>query len=80
MVAEEIQEGRVSRKSMTLFFNALSGNHIFFFFFIWMSANVLKDIALTFSVWFLGYWGSQYETHHPSEVPVFRSVFSQSFM
>ncbi|KIK08096.1 hypothetical protein K443DRAFT_672979 [Laccaria amethystina LaAM-08-1] len=78
VVAEEIQEGRVSRKSMTLFFNALSGNHIFFFFFIWMSGIVLKDIALTFSVWFLGHWGSQYETHHPSEVPVFRYMWQYS--
>ena len=68
VIAEEIAEGRVTWKSMKLFFSALGGNYPLMFFPIWISVTFLTDWVNTFQVWFLGYWGSKYENHTPSEV------------
>ena len=68
VIAEEIAEGRVTWKSMKLFFSALGGNYPLMFFSIWISVTFLTDWVNTFQVWFLGYWGSKYENHTPSEV------------
>ena len=68
VIAEEIATGRVTWKSMKLFFSALGGNYPLMFFPIWISVTFLTDWVNTFQVWFLGYWGSEYENHTPSEV------------
>ena len=68
VIAEEIEEGRVSWKSMKLYFSGLGGDYPLMFFSIWISITFLTDWVNTFQVWFLGYWGSQYENHIPSEV------------
>lgn len=70
IVKEEIAEGHVTWKSIKLFLSGLGGNHPFLFFALWTSGIMLTDWLWTFQVWFLGYWGSQYENHAPSEVSV----------
>jgi hypothetical protein len=68
VIAEEIAEGRVTWKSMKLYFSGLGGDYPLMFFSIWISVTLLTDCVNTFQVWFLGYWGSKYENHTPSEV------------
>ena len=70
VVAEEIQEGHVSWKSIKLFFSGLGGTQPVLFFLIWTSGILLAEFTMTVQTWFLGVWGSQYETHTPSEVNV----------
>ena len=70
ILKEEISHGRVDWKSLRLFFSALGGGHSVSFFGIWLSSFVLSFSTTTFTKWFLGYWGSQYENHNPSEVNV----------
>jgi hypothetical protein len=66
VIAEEVAKGHVTWKSMRLYLSGLGGNYPLMFFSIWISAEFLTDWANTFQVWFLGFWGSKYET--PSEV------------
>ena len=68
VIAEEIAKGRVTWKSMKLYFSGLGGDYPLMFFSIWISVTFLTDWVNTFQVWFLGYWGSKYENHIPSEV------------
>ena len=68
VIAEEIAEGHVTWKSMKLYFFGLGGDYPLMFFSIWISVTFLTDWVNTFQVWFLGYWGSKYENHTPSEV------------
>jgi hypothetical protein len=68
IIAEEIEKGHVTWKSVKLYLSGLGGDYPFIFFSIWISASFLTDWMDTFQVWFLGYWGSQYETHVPAEV------------
>ena len=68
VIAEEIAKGRVSWISMKLYFSGLGGDYPLMFFSIWISVTFLTDWVNTFQVWFLGYWGSKYENHTPSEV------------
>ena len=70
ILAEEIVEGRITWKAFKLYLDGLGGNHPFLFATVWISGYVATHLAISFSVWFLGYWGSQYETHHPEEVGV----------
>ena len=68
VIAEEIAKGRVTWKAMKLFFSGLGGDYPLMFFSIWISVTFLTDWVNTFQIWFLGYWGSKYENHTPSEV------------
>jgi hypothetical protein len=68
VVAEEIAKGHVTWKSVKLYLSGLGGDYPLMFFSIWITASFLTDWMDTFQVWFLGYWGTQYETHAPSEV------------
>ena len=68
VVAEEIAKGHVTWKSVKLYLSGLGGDYPLMFFSMWISASFLTDWMDTFQVWFLGYWGTQYETHTPSEV------------
>ncbi|KAF8803419.1 multidrug resistance-associated ABC transporter [Phlegmacium glaucopus] len=82
IVAEEIPEGHVSWKSMKLFFSGLGGSHPVFFFIVWTSGILLAECTMTVQTWFLGVWGSQYETHTPSEVniPYYLLIYSSLFI
>jgi hypothetical protein len=70
ILAEEIAEGRITWKALKLYLDGLGGNHPFLFAVVWISGLLAKHLAINFGIWFLGYWGSQYETHHPEEVQV----------
>ena len=51
-----------------LLFKGLGGSH-YILFALWWALSMFGEEALyTLQVWFLGVWGSQYETHDPSEV------------
>ena len=69
ILAEEIVEGRITWKALKLYLDGLGGNHPFLFAAVWFSGLLVMQLAANFGIWFLGYWGSQYETHHPEEVP-----------
>ena len=70
ILAEEIAEGRITWKSLKLYLDGLGGNHPLLFAAVWISGFLATHLAINFGIWFLGYWGSQYENHHPDEVRV----------
>ncbi|KAF9526532.1 multidrug resistance-associated ABC transporter [Crepidotus variabilis] len=76
VLAEEVAQGRVTMRSMKLMLNSLGGGHPFMFYLIFTGSFALTEAAMTFQVWFLGYWGSQYENRLPEDVPVKFYVFS----
>lgn len=67
IMAEEIAQGRVSKKSYMLFLRGLGA---FLFLTAWMTGLALMHGGSMLAVWFLGYWGHQYETHDPKDVQV----------
>ena len=71
VIAEEVAHGHVSWKAIKLFLGALGGKHVLLFFSVWIGGILAVQFMTIFSTWFLGYWGSQYETHHGGEVRVF---------
>ncbi|KAF9553714.1 multidrug resistance-associated ABC transporter [Agrocybe pediades] len=70
VVEEEITEGRVTWKSYRLFLSSLGGDHSVLFFACWLCGFLLADSLRASQTWFLGFWGSHYENHDPSEVSV----------
>lgn len=70
ILAEEIVEGRITWKSFKLYLDGLGGKHPFLIMAVWMAGILATQSTLNFGTWFLGYWGSQYETHPPEEVNV----------
>ncbi|KAF8904793.1 hypothetical protein CPB84DRAFT_1772829 [Gymnopilus junonius] len=71
VLAEEIAEGHVTWESVKLFLSGLGGDYPFVFYSLWIAGFMSTNWMRTFQTWFLGYWGSQYETHDdPSEVRV----------
>ena len=79
ILAEEIAEGRVTWRSMMLFLKGLGGDKPIFFMTAWMAGIALMHGGSMLGVWFLGYWGSQYETHKPEEVHVNLYVLFHKF-
>ncbi|KAF8816575.1 hypothetical protein BYT27DRAFT_7127650, partial [Phlegmacium glaucopus] len=71
VIAEEIAEGHVTWKSIELYLSGLGGDYPLAFFSICISATLLTACVNTFQTWFLGYWGSKYESHTSSEVNPF---------
>ena len=71
VIAEEVAHGHVSWKAIKLFLGALGGKHVILFFSIWICGTLAVQYMTILSTWFLGYWGSQYETRHGGEVRVF---------
>lgn len=70
VLKEELVEGHITWKSMKLFLSSHAGPHPFLFTALWSICYVISDALLLSQNWFLGYWGSQYETHDPPEVKV----------
>jgi hypothetical protein len=68
IVAEEIVEGHITWSSFKLLLGSLGGGHPILFFVICILALLMNEWSITFQTWFLGYWGSQYETRPASEV------------
>ncbi|KAF9040099.1 P-loop containing nucleoside triphosphate hydrolase protein [Panaeolus papilionaceus] len=76
VVEEEVAKGQITRKSFGLFLSALGGKHPVAFFAAWVGGFFLEDWLLLSQRWFLGYWGTQYETHPESEVQVSLYLFA----
>ncbi|KAF8953252.1 multidrug resistance-associated ABC transporter [Flammula alnicola] len=74
IVTEEIVEGHVTWKSIKLFLSSLGGNHPILFFFAVLGILLFNELSITFQVWYLGYWGSQYEHHPASEVDLLKFI------
>ncbi|KAF9013099.1 P-loop containing nucleoside triphosphate hydrolase protein [Cyathus striatus] len=72
--AEEVEKGIVSWKAIRLFLFHLGGKHPLTFLAIVLAGIISTDLSTTFQTWFMGYWGAQYDTHHPSEVSVWKYV------
>ena len=70
ILAEEIVQGRITWKAFKLYLDSLGGDHPFLFTAVWMVGFLVTYAAINFGVWFLGYWGTQYENHRPEEVRV----------
>ena len=70
ILAEEIAQGRVTWKSIMLFLKGLGGDKPVFFLIAWTLGITLMHGGNMFAVWFLGFWGSQYETHAPEDIRV----------
>jgi RNA-binding protein YhbY len=71
ILAEEVAQGRVTWKALGLYIRGLGGRAPGLFLTIFLGGLVLEQVCNMSSVWFLGQWGSQYEHHDPSEIPVF---------
>ncbi|KAF9526535.1 multidrug resistance-associated ABC transporter [Crepidotus variabilis] len=76
VLAEEVAQGRITMRSMKLMLDSLGGSHPFMFYLVFIGSFALTEAAMTFQAWFLGYWGSQYETRLPEDVPVNFYIFS----
>ncbi len=70
-VAEEIVEGRVTWHSFKLLLFGLGGDYPILFCVVVVIALILDYSSHNLQTWYLGYWGSQYESHPASEVPVY---------
>ena len=70
ILAEEIMEGRVTWNAFKLYLDGLGGQHPFLFATVFVVGLLLAHVAMNFGIWFLGYWGSQYDNHLPEEVHV----------
>ena len=79
ILAEEIAEGRVTWKSMVLFLKGLGGDKPILFLTVWLMGMTLVHGGHVLAVWFLGVWGSQYETHAPEDVNVTSYAFFTPF-
>ena len=69
IVDEEVSEGSVSWKAMNLYFTSFSSFKPAFTLSFWIGGVVAMQALNSFSIWFLGEWGSQYEKHAPEDVP-----------
>ncbi|KAF8803422.1 multidrug resistance-associated ABC transporter [Phlegmacium glaucopus] len=70
ILAEEIVEGRITWKAIKLFIDGLGGKHPFLFITVWLGGLLVTHAAISFGLWFLGYWGSQYDNRLPEQVHV----------
>jgi len=68
ILAEDIEEGHVSWTAIKLFLKALGGSFPILFLTIWVGGHILNEACTMFSVWFLGFWGNQYQGRDPNEV------------
>jgi hypothetical protein len=59
------------RGVVKLYLSGLGGDHPFLFFSAFVVGPILTEIVNAVQTWFLGYWASQYDHHHSSEVAVF---------
>ncbi|KAF5330041.1 hypothetical protein D9611_010477 [Ephemerocybe angulata] len=72
ILSEEIKEGSVSWEALKLLIKSLGGNHVILFLAVWVASTAFQYIMISFNLWFLGHWSSQYETHPAEEVEVGR--------
>ncbi|KAF9009619.1 multidrug resistance-associated ABC transporter [Cyathus striatus] len=75
IIPEEIVKGRVGWKAMKLFISALGGKYAALYFTIWITGIISADVANNFQTWYLGFWGSQYETGRPVQASYYLSIY-----
>ncbi|KAJ7293178.1 hypothetical protein C8J57DRAFT_1703993 [Mycena rebaudengoi] len=71
IVAEEVEEGHVSWPALKLYLKGLGGDHTLLFFTFLILGLALCEASNALQTFYLGYWASQYDNHHASEVDVF---------
>ncbi|KAF8904953.1 P-loop containing nucleoside triphosphate hydrolase protein [Mucidula mucida] len=72
IVAEEMEEGHVGWPALTLYFNAMGGNHVWMFFLSVIGGFTLVEMFNVSQTWWIGYWASQYEQNgDAAEISVF---------
>uniref|UniRef100_A0A0W0F5R1 P-loop containing nucleoside triphosphate hydrolase protein n=1 Tax=Moniliophthora roreri TaxID=221103 RepID=A0A0W0F5R1_MONRR len=71
IVDEEKEDGRVRWSTVAMYFRSLTGNYPFLYYTCFFVPMVLSNASVIMQTWYLGYWSSEYENHHPSEVNVF---------
>jgi len=74
ILTEEVAQGHVTWKSIRLLLSGLGGSSPILFFVIVMASIIWNELAMTLQVWYIGYWGSQYENHPASEVNATKQV------
>ncbi|KAL0579466.1 hypothetical protein V5O48_002572 [Marasmius crinis-equi] len=79
IIAEEIQEGRVTLAAVTSYFSAMGS---LAWIVIMLGACLVAELIDAAQTWFLGYWASQYTTHDASEVsvPWYLTIYSGFFV
>lgn len=70
ILAEEIVLGSVSGGTYMLYLRSLGGDQPILFMTAWLTGLILMQSGYMLGVWFLGYWGSKYETQQPQEINV----------
>lgn len=71
VLAEEIAQGHVTWGSMELLISALGGKHPILFCVALIGITGGSTCVYTLQTWFLGVWGSQYETRSASDVNLY---------
>ena len=71
VLAEEIVQGHVTWDSMKLLISALGGRYPILFCVAFIGILGVNTCIYTSQTWFLGVWGSQYETHSASDVNLY---------
>ncbi|KAF5313867.1 hypothetical protein D9619_013092 [Psilocybe cf. subviscida] len=77
---EEMAQGRVGWNAILLFLRSLGGQHPILNFGTWIAGFVFLHGGNLLALWFLGYWGSQYETRPASDIPVTRYLVIYSII
>lgn len=67
---EEIAQGRIGWNAVLLFLGSLGGKHPILNFGVWIFGFIFLHGGNLLALWFLGYWGSQYEKRPLSDIPV----------
>lgn len=70
ILSEEINHGHIAWKSYMLYLRGFGGSHPYLFATFWLGILFLVRFSQTFSVWFLGYWSSQYGSHPAEEINI----------
>uniref|UniRef100_A0A8H7XP05 P-loop containing nucleoside triphosphate hydrolase protein n=1 Tax=Psilocybe cubensis TaxID=181762 RepID=A0A8H7XP05_PSICU len=78
ILAEEIVLGKVSGGTYMLYLKGLGGDRPILFMTAWLTGLILMQCGYMVGVWFLGFWGSKYETHLPEEinVPFYLTIYT----
>ncbi|KAJ7612577.1 P-loop containing nucleoside triphosphate hydrolase protein, partial [Roridomyces roridus] len=70
IIAEEVQLGHVSARSLKMYFNALSNDNPILFFTCLVGGLFLSQCFVSLETWQLGYWARQYDERPPEDVDV----------
>ncbi|KAH6912895.1 ATP-binding cassette transporter [Coprinopsis sp. MPI-PUGE-AT-0042] len=69
IVAEEVEQGRVSWNALKTYFSTLGGKSPVLVISSYLAFVLLAEATLAGQTWFLGYWAWEYTIYPPSSVP-----------